>query len=415
MASSNEMLQYKDLTPAPRLDNKTLNKMVWRSCQLQACFNYERMQSAGWLWAMLPGLQKIHTNKEDLAASMTHNLDFLNTHPFAVTFVMGMVLSMEQQKMDIQTIRSVRISVAAPLGGIGDALFWMTLIPIVAGMTAQMAMDGSWIGPILYFIIAFGVEMALRYGLMYWSYNMGTKAVTMMTAHANEITHAASVLGVFVIGALIANYGGGTSLAISIPNGESTIVIQDYLNKILTCVVCIKLCFTVLSVVVLALFFSAQPGEFLIYFIFLASTVFNALLPDYMYRGLERMSAITVRTVSVKLFATLMIAVFMRGNEDAYMVPLFTAVGNFTTWVTGILKGFGELHQFSLELSSVRGYIEAPEPFRMEGFTVGSDEVVRRYLVNRARTFIFTTALPPVCAAWTEQSRTGNPLCMSIR
>lgn len=32
----------------------------------------------------------------------------------------------------------------------------------------------------------------------------------------------------------------------------------------------------------------------------------------------------------------------------------FTAVGNFTTWVTGILKGFGELHQFSLELSSVR-------------------------------------------------------------
>lgn len=236
MASSNEMLQYKDLTPAPRLDNKTLNKMVWRSCQLQACFNYERMQSAGWLWALLPGLQKIHTNKEDLATSMTHNLDFLNTHPFAVTFVMGMVLSMEQQKMDIQTIRSVRISVAAPLGGIGDALFWMTLIPIVAGMTAQMAIDGSWLGPILYFVIAFGVEMALRYGLMYWSYNMGTKAVAMMTAHAKEITHAASVLGVFIIGALIANYGGGTQLAISIPNGQGDpLVIQKYLDSILPC------------------------------------------------------------------------------------------------------------------------------------------------------------------------------------
>ncbi len=237
MASSNEMLQYKDLTPAPRLDNKTLNKIVWRSCQLQACFNYERMQAAGWLWSILPGLQKIHTNKDDLAASMTHNLDFLNTHPFACTFVMGMVLSMEQQKMDIQTIRSVRISVAAPLGGIGDALFWMTLIPIVAGMTAQMAIDGSWVGPILYFVIAFGVEMALRYGLMYWSYNMGTKAVSMMTAHAKEITHAASVLGVFIIGALIANYGGGTQLGISIPNGQGDpLVIQNYLNSILPCI-----------------------------------------------------------------------------------------------------------------------------------------------------------------------------------
>ena len=221
--------------------------MVWRSCQLQAAFNYERMQSAGWLWSMLPGLQKIHTNKEDLAASMTHNMDFLNTHPFAVTFVMGMVLSMEQQKMDITTIRSVRVSTAAPLGGIGDALFWMTLIPITAGMTANMAIEGSILGPILYFIIAFGAEMALRYGLMYWSYNMGTKAVSMMTAYAKEFTHAASVLGVFVIGALIANYGGGTKLGISIPNGQTAaedgtmvdvfINIQDYLDKIVPCLI----------------------------------------------------------------------------------------------------------------------------------------------------------------------------------
>lgn len=245
--ASNEFTTYKDTTPAARLDNKTLNKMVWRSCQLQAAFNYERMQSAGWLWSMLPGLQKIHTNKEDLATSMTHNMDFLNTHPFAVTFVMGMVLSMEQQKVDIQTIRSVRVSTAAPLGGIGDALFWMTLIPITAGMTANMAIEGSILGPILYFIIAFGAEMALRYGLMYWSYNMGTKAVSMMTAYAKEFTHAASVLGVFVIGALIANYGGGVRLGISIPNGQTAaedgtmvdvfINIQDYLDKIVPCLI----------------------------------------------------------------------------------------------------------------------------------------------------------------------------------
>lgn len=259
---SNNMTQYKDLTPAPRLDNKTLNRMAWRSMQLQACFNYERMQSAGWLWAILPGLEKIHTNKDDLATSMTHNMDFLNTHPFIVTFVMGIVLSMEQQKMDIQTIRSVRISTAAPLGGIGDALFWMSLVPIVAGMTAQMAIDGSIIGPILYFVFIFGVEMALRYGLLYWSYNMGTKAITAMTKYAKEFTHAASVLGVFIVGALIANYGGGTKLGVSVPNGETAaeveklvvdgkevvtetvtemqpvfINIQDYFDKVLPCLI----------------------------------------------------------------------------------------------------------------------------------------------------------------------------------
>lgn len=232
---SNQNLRYVDTTPASRVSKKTLTKMIWRSCQLQAAFNYERMQSAGWLWAMLPGLQEIHTNKDDLATSMTHNMDFINTHPFAVTFVMGIVLSMEQLKTDCQTIRSVRISVAAPLGGIGDALFWYTLVPITAGLTANMAINGSFVGPVLYFIILFGCEMALRYGLMYWSYNLGMKAVSMMTEYAEEFTHAASVLGVFVVGALIANYGGGTRLGITIANGESPIVIQNYLDMILPC------------------------------------------------------------------------------------------------------------------------------------------------------------------------------------
>ncbi|SFD85312.1 PTS system mannose/fructose/sorbose family transporter subunit IID [Sharpea azabuensis] len=233
---SNKELRYVDTNPAPRVSKSTLTKMIWRSTMLQASFNYERMQSGGWLWAMLPGLEEVHTNKEDLATSMTHNMDFINTHPFLVTFVMGIVLSMEQLKTDVQTIRTVRISVAAPLGGIGDALFWYTLVPITAGLTANMAIKGSFLGPILYFVILFVAEMALRYGLMYWAYNLGMKAVSMITEYAQEFTHAASVLGVFVVGALISNYGAGTKLGISIPNGKAPIVIQNYLDMILPCI-----------------------------------------------------------------------------------------------------------------------------------------------------------------------------------
>ena len=233
---SNKELKYVDTNPAPRVSKSTLTNMIWRSTMLQASFNYERMQSGGWLWAMLPGLEEIHTNKEDLATSMTHNMDFINTHPFLVTFVMGIVLSMEQLKTDVQTIRTVRISVAAPLGGIGDALFWYTLVPITAGLTANMAIKGSFLGPVLYFVILFVAEMALRYGLMYWAYNLGMKAVSMITEYAQEFTHAASVLGVFVVGALISNYGAGTKLGISIPNGKAPIVIQNYLDMILPCI-----------------------------------------------------------------------------------------------------------------------------------------------------------------------------------
>ena len=232
MASNEYVIpeHYEDLTPAPQLDQKTLNKMAWRSCFLQASFNYERMQAAGWLYSIIPGLEKIHTNKNDLAASMSHNLEFFNTHPFLVTFVMGIVLSLEQNKVDIPTIRAVRVAAMGPLGGIGDALFWLTLVPITAGLTANMAMEGQIIGAVLFLIIFNAVQFAVRFGLMYWSYGLGTKAVTLLTSSAKEFTRAASILGIFVVGGLIANYGG-TSLRIVVR--DPAINIQGLLDGVL--------------------------------------------------------------------------------------------------------------------------------------------------------------------------------------
>ncbi|MGO4988213.1 MAG: PTS system mannose/fructose/sorbose family transporter subunit IID [Gallicola sp.] len=209
---------YKDTTPSAPLDKKTLNKMVWRSLFLQASFNYERMQAGGWLYGILPGLQKIHTDKDDLAASMSHNLEFFNTHPFLVTFVMGIILSLEQSKADIQTIRSVRVAAMGPLGGIGDALFWFTLVPIVAGMTSNMALQGQIAAPFIFLIVFNIAQFAVRYGLMHWSYKMGTNAIGILTANAKEFTRAASILGVIVVGALTCIYGT-TTTKLEIPNG----------------------------------------------------------------------------------------------------------------------------------------------------------------------------------------------------
>lgn len=224
--------QYKDLTPAKQLDKKTLNKMVWRSLFLQASFNYERMQAAGWLYGILPGLEEIHTNKDDLSKSMKHNLEFFNTHPFLVTFVMGIILSLEQQKADTNTIRAVRVAAMGPLGGIGDAIFWYTLVPITAGITANMAIGGSLAGPILFLLIFNAVQFLLRYWLMHWSYNLGSKAIDLLTQNAKEFTRSASMLGVFIVGALTSNYGG-TTIATQIPNGDSPIIIQNILDGVL--------------------------------------------------------------------------------------------------------------------------------------------------------------------------------------
>ena len=113
---------------------------------------------------------------------------------------------------------------------VGDALFWLTLVPITAGLTANMAMEGQIIGAVLFLIIFNAVQFAVRFGLMYWSYGLGTKAVTLLTSSAKEFTRAASILGIFVVGGLIANYGG-TSLRIVV--GDPAINIQGLLDGVL--------------------------------------------------------------------------------------------------------------------------------------------------------------------------------------
>ena len=221
---------YTNLTPAANLDKKTLNKMVWRSLNLQGSFNYERMQANGWLYGILPGLLAIHgEDTEDLKLSMAHNLEFFNTHPFLVTFVMGIVLSMEQQKADINTIRAVRVAAMGPLGGIGDAIFWFTLVPIAAGIGSNMAIQGSIAGPIVFLALFNIVQFAVRFFLMHWSYKLGTVAIEALTANAKEFTHAASLLGVFVVGALTSNYGGTTI----VPVLENGTTVQSILDGVL--------------------------------------------------------------------------------------------------------------------------------------------------------------------------------------
>ena len=65
---------------------------------------------------------------------------------------------------------------------------------------------------------------------MYWSYGLGTKAVTLLTSSAKEFTRAASILGIFVVGGLIANYGS-TSLRIIV--GDPAINIQGLIDGVL--------------------------------------------------------------------------------------------------------------------------------------------------------------------------------------
>ncbi|MBR5137706.1 MAG: oligosaccharide flippase family protein [Clostridia bacterium] len=105
---------------------------------------------------------------------------------------------------------------------------------------------------------------------------------------------------------------------------------KHYVSKTLTSVVCIKIAFSALSMaVVLGLCsfvpkFSEDP---MLYILYIVMTIVNAMLPDFVYRGLEQMTAITVRTVLIRLFFTVMIFVFLREASDYYIVPILNIIG----------------------------------------------------------------------------------------
>ncbi|MDF2401678.1 MULTISPECIES: PTS N-acetylgalactosamine transporter subunit IID [Aeromonas] len=224
---------YEDQQLGAELTHQDINRFAWRSLLLQASFNYERMQASGWLYGLLPALQKIHSNPKDLSRAMKGHMGFFNTHPFLVTFVMGIVLAMERSKQNVNSIQSTKIAVGAPLGGIGDAMFWLTLLPICGGIGADLALQGSIMGAVFFFLLFNVVHFGLRFGLAHYAYRMGVAAIPLIKANTRKVGHAASIVGMTVIGALVATYVRlGTTLEITA--GDAVVKLQaDVLDKLM--------------------------------------------------------------------------------------------------------------------------------------------------------------------------------------
>jgi N-acetylgalactosamine PTS system EIID component len=224
---------YQDGDTSQVLNKKDLNKMVWRSLLLQASFNYERMQAAGWLYSILPGLKKIHKNKHDLSESMKSHMEFFNTHPFLVNIIMGIVLALEEKKQNRNTVRAIRVAMMGPLGGIGDALFWLTLLPICVGIGASLGQDGNPMGAVIFLLLFNAVHFSLRFGLMHYGYNAGTNAISSLKENTKKVAHAASIVGLTVVGALIASFVKLES-SLVVHAGKAKIALQeDLLDKVM--------------------------------------------------------------------------------------------------------------------------------------------------------------------------------------
>ena len=60
------------MSESKKLTSKDITMLGIRSSFLQASFNYERMQSCGFTWAMLPALKKIYGDDKEKGSVTTN-------------------------------------------------------------------------------------------------------------------------------------------------------------------------------------------------------------------------------------------------------------------------------------------------------------------------------------------------------
>lgn len=183
--------------------------VCWRHQFLQGSWNYERMQNGGWCYSIIPAIKKLYTNKEDQIAALKRHLEFYNTHPYVSAPVMGVTLALEEERangapIDDQAIQGVKVGMMGPLAGVGDPVFWFTARPIIGALGASLAMSGSIVGPLLFFVVWNIMRFAFLWYTQEFGYRVGTQITNDLSGGLlGKITSGATILGMFIIGALV--------------------------------------------------------------------------------------------------------------------------------------------------------------------------------------------------------------------
>lgn len=175
----------------------------------QGSWNYERMQNGGFCYAMIPAIKKLYKNKDDQVAALKRHLAFYNTHPYLTAPILGVVLALEEARangepVDDETIQGVKVGMMGPLAGVGDPVFWYTVRPLLGALGASLAMGGSVLGPILFFVLWNVIRLAFLWYTQEAGYKAGTDIAKDISGGAlGKITEGAAIVGMFVIGALV--------------------------------------------------------------------------------------------------------------------------------------------------------------------------------------------------------------------
>jgi len=200
----------KELKPVEERERKLtdadIRKCFWRSWCLQNNLNWERLEGIGYCFSILPALKKLFKGDE-LKERVKAHLEFYNTTPYTHNIIMGLDLALEERGADIELIRSIKSGLMGPLAGIGDTIFWFTLVPIIGGIAASIAKGGHVWSIGVYILLWVAIMWSLKWWFTKTSYKYGLSIAELFTGPAmEEISLLMTAFGMLMLGGITAAY-----------------------------------------------------------------------------------------------------------------------------------------------------------------------------------------------------------------
>ena len=225
-------------TNETKLTKKDINSLSRRWIMgSQVTWNYERQMGVGYLWAMIPIIRKLYKDPKDQKEMLKTHVQFFNTTPHMGGFILGIDAATEEHEgmKAKEAVKGLKTGLMGPVAGVGDTLFGVLFPTIFGSIAAYMGQEGNMVGAVIWLLVNIAILIFRTY-LAGIGYREGSKIITSAKDKLDALTAAATLLGITVVGALIATVVKANVTATFV-SGEISVKGQEILDQIMPCLI----------------------------------------------------------------------------------------------------------------------------------------------------------------------------------
>ena len=130
-----------------------ISSAFFRSFLIQSSWSFERMQSLGFFYSIVPAIRAIHKTEDKFKEACRRHLEFFNTNPYMAPAIIGATIRLEEDGASDDDIKRLKNALMGAYGALGDSLFWSSLRPLAAVSGVIFALLGFLWAPGVFLVI----------------------------------------------------------------------------------------------------------------------------------------------------------------------------------------------------------------------------------------------------------------------